>query len=99
MHPISLQQIQTVYCSGFTVGIGALQENSPHRNIRESLLGSAGVVRCPDLSNWCMLVLAKQQAGKYISATELYLNRFWHLPFGELVWNIITQVNDSDLDA
>ena len=99
MHPIELQQIQTVYWSRLTIGIEALRENSDHRKIRESLLGSAGVVRCPGLSNRCKFVLANQQAGKYIYATGLELIRFRPLPLGELVWHLSTQVNDSYIAA
>ena len=65
--------------------------------IKESLLVSAGVGRCPGLSNWCMFLLANQQAGKYISDTELELNRFQTLSLGYLVWHLSTQVNYSDL--
>ena len=85
--------------SGLTIGIGALRENSAHRKIMESLLGRSGVDRCHGLSNRCKFGLANQQAGKYISATELELNMFRTLPFGDLVWHLITQVNDSDLAA
>ena len=62
--PIDLQQIQTVYCSGLAIGIVSLWGNSAHRKIRESFLGSAGVVRCPIISNQCTFWLANQQAGK-----------------------------------
>ena len=65
----------------------------------ESLLGIAGVGRCPGLRNWCTLLLSNQQAGKYISTTELEINRFCTLPLWELVWYLRTQVNDSDLAA
>ena len=99
MHPISLQQIQTVYYSGLNIGIGALQENPPHSNIRESLLESAGVVICTGLGNRCTFGLANQQAGKYLSATELDPNRFWPFPLWNIVCHLITQVNDSDLAA
>ena len=99
MHPIYLQQIQTVYWIGLNIGIGYLRENFDHREIRQILLGSAGVVRCPGLSNRCTFGLANQQAGKYIPATELELIRFLPLPLGELVWNLSTQVNDIDLAA
>ena len=36
-------------------------------------------------------------AGGFTFATKLELNSFRPLPFGELVWYIITQGNDSDL--
>ena len=97
VHPISIQKIQAVYCSGFTIGIGSLRENSAHRKIIEILLGSTGVGRYPGLSNRCTFLLVDQQAGKYISATELELNSFRPLSLRELVWHLITQVNDSDL--
>ena len=99
VHTIALQHMHTVYWSGLTIWIGALRENSAHRNITESLLGSAGVDRCPGLSNWCKFGLTNQQAGKYISATELDINRFWTFPLGDLVWHLSTQVNDSDIAA
>ena len=51
--PIAIQQIQTVYWSVLTIVIGALWENSEHRKIRESLLGSAGLGRCTGLRNRC----------------------------------------------
>ena len=85
VHPISLQQIQTVYWSGLTIGIGSLRENSAHINIRESLLGSTGVDMYPGLINRCTFGLANQQAGKYIYATELELVRFRPLPLGDIV--------------
>ena len=65
--------------------------------IMESLLGRSGVDRCTGLSNQCNFVLANQQAGKYISATELELNRFRPLPLGELVWHLSTQVKNIDI--
>ena len=52
---------------------------------------------CHGLSNRCKFGLANQQAGKYISATELELNRFRSLPLGDLVWHLITQVKNSDI--
>ena len=55
--------------------------------------------RCPGLSNRCTFGLANQQAGKYISTTELDLIRFRPLPLGGLLWNLSTQVNDSYLAA
>ena len=85
--------------SGLNIGIGALQKNSAHRNIRESLLGSAGVSRCPGLINWCTFGLANQMAGRYTPATELEIIRFWPLPLGEIVWHLRTKVNNSDLAA
>ena len=53
--------------------------------------------RCPRLSNMCKSGLANRLAGKYISATEVELIRFWPLPLGGLVWHLRTQVNNSDL--
>ena len=81
------------------VWIGDLWENSAHRKIRESLLGSAGVGSCPVISNPCTLVLANQQAGIYAPDTELELIRFRPFIFGELVCHLITQVNDGILTA
>ena len=66
LYPIDIQQIQTVYWSGFTIGIGDLWRNSAHRKIRKSLLWSAGFCRCPRLSNRCTCWLDNQQDGKYI---------------------------------
>ena len=77
--------------------MGSLWKNYSHRNIRESFLVSAGVGRCPGLSNWCTFGLTNQLAGIYIPATELELNRFWPSPLGELVCHLITQVSNSDL--
>ena len=51
------------------------------------------------LSNRRTFGLANQQAGSYAPATELYLISFWPLPFGELVWHLITQGNDGGLAA
>ena len=99
VHPISLQQIQTLYWSGLTFGIGSLRGNFFHRNIRGVLLGSAVVVRRTGLSNRCMFGFDNQQAGKYISATEVELVRFCLLPLGDLVWHLRTQLNDSDISA
>ena len=97
VNPIALRKIKTVYRSGLTIVIGYLQENYAHRKIRESLLGRSGVGRCPGLSNRWKFGLDNQQAGKYISATELEIIRSRHFPLGELLWHLITQVNDSDL--
>ena len=82
-----------------TIGLGALWENSSHRNIRECLLGSAGVGSCPGVSNWCTFGLANEYSGRYALATELELIRFQPFSFKDLVWNLITQVNDSILAA
>ena len=53
-------KIRTVFRSGLTIGMGSLWGNSAGRNIRESLLGSAGVGSCPGLSNRCTSGLEKQ---------------------------------------
>ena len=65
----------------------------------ESLLGSSGVVSCPGLSNHCKFGLSNQQAGSYPPTTELKIVRFRPLPFWELVWHLITQINGGDIDA
>ena len=97
VHPISLQQIHTVYWSGLTIGIWDLRDNYAHRKIRKILLGSAWVGRCPRLSNRCTFWLANQQAGRYVSDTDLELNGFWPLLFGELMWHLSTQRTYSNL--
>ena len=56
-------------------------------------------MRCTGLSNQSTFLLTKQQAGKYISAAELELDMFCPLPFGGLVWHLITQVIYIDLAA
>ena len=99
MHPIVLQQIQSVYRSGLNIGIGDLQNNSDHNKIRESLLGSAGVYMFPGLSNWCTFGFSNQLSGRYIPATELDLIWFRPFPLGELVWHLSTQVNDGDISS
>ena len=78
---------------GLNIGIGSLRENATHRNIREILLVITGVGSCPVVSKRCTFELAKQQAGNHPPSTELELIRFWTLPFGELAWHLITQVN------
>ena len=97
--PFPSNKKQTVYWSGLTIGIGALRGNYAHMKIRESLLGSAGVGRCPVLSNRCVFGLANQKSGKYISATELEIIRFRPLPLGELMWQHITKLNGGILAA
>ena len=92
-------KVQNVYRSGLIIGIGALWDNSAHRNIRESLSGSAGVGRFPSLNNLCTFGLDSRLDARYIPATELYIIMFRLFPLGELVWHIIKQVNYSDLDA
>ena len=77
--------------NGLTIGIGDLRKKSTHRKIRESLLESAGVGKCPGLSNWCTFELANRLAEICITATELEIIRFWTFPFGELVYLISTQ--------
>ena len=68
-------------------------------NIRESLLVRAGVGRRPGLSNRCTFGLSNQLAGRYIPATELDLIRLRPFPLGDLVWYLITQLNNGDLAA
>ena len=85
--------------SGFNIGIGALQDKYTHRKIRESLLGSSVLSRCPGLSNWCTSGLANQQAGRYSPATKLELIRFQPLPLGEIMWHLSTQVNGGIIAA
>ena len=46
-----------------------------------------------------MFVLSNQLSGRYTPATELDLIRFWPSPLGDLVWHLITQVNDGLLAA
>ena len=55
--------------------------------------------RCPGLRNRCTFGLANLLAGSFAPATELELNRFRTLPFRELVWHLITQVNNGLLAA
>ena len=99
VHPIYLQQIQTVYWSGLNIGIWSLWENPAYRNSRKILSGRAGVGRCTGLSNWCTFGLVNQQAGKYITDTELELIMFCPLPLGEMLCHLSTQVKGSDTDA
>ena len=82
-----------------TIEVVSLWENSAHKNINESLLGSAGVVSFPGLSNRCTFGLENQQAGSYAPATEFDLIMFRTLIFWELVWHLSTQVNNGDLAA
>ena len=81
------------------IGIGALWEKFAHRNIRECLLGSVGVGRCPCLRNRSTFGLVNQLVRRYTPATKLELIRFWSLPLGEIVWHHSTQVNNSYLAA
>ena len=74
-------------------------DNYAHSKIRESLLGSTGVGRCPVLSNQCTFGLSKRLAGRYTSVTELELIRFCTFPLGELVWYLTTQVNGGIIDT
>ena len=57
------------------------------------------ICSCTGLSNWCAFVLANQLDGSFVPATELDLNRFWPLPFGEIVWHLSTLVNNGLLAA
>ena len=97
--PSPSKNMNLVFWCGLNIGIGALQDNSAHRKIRVSILGSAEVGSCPGLSKRCTFLLTNQQAGSYAPATELDLIRFWPLPFGELVWHLSTQMNNGNLDA
>ena len=83
--------------SGLTIGVGALRDSSAQSNIREGLLGSAGVGICPGLSNLYMFGLANRLAGRYIPYTELESIMFWPLPLRGIMWLLSTQVNDSAL--
>ena len=64
-------KIQTVFRSGFTLGVGGLWDNFVHKKIRKILLGSAGVGIFTSLRNKCKFGLTNQQAGIYAPATEL----------------------------
>ena len=57
------------------------------------------IFRCPGLSNRWKFVLSNRLSGNFAPATELDINRFWPSPFGELVWNLSTQVNNGFLAA
>ena len=88
-----------VFRGGFIIGIGDFWEHSAHGNIRESLLGSAGVGSCLGISNQCKLVLDNQQAEINSPATDLNLVRFWPFPFECLLCHLSTQVNNGILAA
>ena len=49
--------------------------------------------------NFCTFGLANQLAGCFAPATELDLNMFWPLPFGDIVWHLRTLVNNGILAA
>ena len=85
--------------SGLTIGIGSRRYKYAHRSIRERLLRSAGVGICPGLSNRCKFGLYNNQDGSYAPATELELIMFCPLPFGDILWHLITQVNGSNIAA
>ena len=53
------------------------------------------ICRCPRLSNRCTFGFSNQLAGRFAPATELEFNRFWPSPFVEIVWQLITQVNND----
>ena len=93
VHPIFLQN------KALNKGIGSLQDNLAHRNIREGLLGSTRVGIFPGIINRCTLGLANQQARSYAYSAELELIVVFPFTSGELVWHLITQVNDSLLAA
>ena len=96
VNPNDLQKKkQAVFRIELPIGVEYLRENSSHRKIRGSLLGSAVIGSCPRITNRCMLGFTNQHAGSYAPATELDLIMFWPLPLGETVWNLSTQVNDS----
>ena len=84
---------------GLNIWIGDLWENSVYIQVRESLLGSAGVGICPRLSKRCNFGLSGQYSGSYAPSNKLKLIRLWPFPFRYLVWHLITQVNDGNLAA
>ena len=57
------------------------------------------ICKCPGLSNGCTLGLANRLAGRFAPATELELNRFRNFSFGELLWHLSTQLNNSDISS
>ena len=57
------------------------------------------ICRFPGLSKRCTFVLANLLYGSFVPATELELNRFGHFPFGGILCNLITQVNNGLLAA
>ena len=54
---------------------------------------------CLFLSNRCTFALANQLSVRYIPTTELDIFRFRAFSLGELVWHLITQVNNIDLST
>ena len=54
---------------------------------------------CPSLSNQFTFGLANQLAGRFVPATELEITRSRTSPFGDLVWHLMTQVNNGLLAA
>ena len=52
------------------------------------------ICRCTGLRNQCTFGLANRLYESFVPVTELELNMFWPLPFGELVWHLSTQVNN-----
>ena len=46
-----------------------------------------------------MFGFSNRLAGSFAPTTEVELNMFWPLPFGELVWHLSTQVNNGILAA
>ena len=55
------------------------------------------ICRFRGLRNRCICGLANRMAVIFAPATESKLNRFCHLPCGELMWHVSTHGNDSDI--
>ena len=57
------------------------------------------ICECTGLNNRCTFGLSNRLDGRFTPATELELNRFRPLAFGELVCHLSTQVNNGLLAA
>ena len=53
----------------------------------------------PGRSNWQTFGFDNRLVGRFSPATELEFNRFWPLPFREIMWHLSTQVNGIFLAA
>ena len=65
-----------------------------NREVYERVLALFFLQQLPGLSNRCTFAFDQPTGWYFIPATELELNMYCPSPLGDLVWHLITQVNN-----
>ena len=95
-HHCSLFQNQIYHTCSFTILNKSLKKKEKYT---KGFKDYSYIFRCTCLSNQSTFGSAKQLVRSFAHANEWEISRFWPLPFRELVWNLIIQVNNGMLAA